>query len=251
MRVARVLIAVLASGVMAPLEPLKADGNESFGSAYRREYWSGYYLGAFAGYGLGPSRFDFTGIATTTRDFEVEGGILGGTAGFNLQIDHVLWGLEADFGWSGIRGSNGNRSGSDCNGPVAFGGTGFLCSTESSVLGTARGRLGWAAGSFLPYFTAGAAFANIKARVGSDPGLSTFGGEREFRAGWTIGGGIEWKHDHTSIKAEYLYVNFANLTCGQQTVAGGAGCSPLTLTNVFLDEHVVRLGLNWHFQRNE
>jgi len=251
---ATAVVAAMASGsalaadlgrpiVKAPIAPVVAPFN-----------WSGFYIGINGGGGWGRSRFDFTGVGTTTGDFDVSGGLIGGTAGFNVQTGSVVWGIEGDIDWSGIRGSNGNRptlpavGGFVCNGPIGAGGTGFTCRTQNDWLGTLRGRLGWAAGNFMPYITGGAAFGNVRARIVSDPLLPVFGGDEETRVGWTAGAGVEWAITPAwSVKAEYLYVDLGTMTCQQQIVVGGAGCSALTTTDVRFQVHTVRAGINYRF----
>ena len=62
-----------------------------------------------------------------------------------------------------------------------------------------RGRLGYAAGRFMPFVTGGAAFGDIRA---STPGL---GGGNTTNAGWTVGAGIEFALvGNWTAKAEYL-----------------------------------------------
>lgn len=87
----------------------------------------------------------------------------GGTAGYNYQAGQWVVGVEGDIDWSGVRGTNGNRSATAvCNGPVAAGGTGFACATENSWIGTVRGRVGFAVNNVLFFGTAGVAFGDVK-----------------------------------------------------------------------------------------
>jgi len=71
--------------------------------------WSGFYIGINGGGGWGQSRHDFVGLGTSTGNYDVSGGLAGGTAGFNVQSGAVVWGIEGDLDWSGIRGTNSNR----------------------------------------------------------------------------------------------------------------------------------------------
>ena len=75
--------------------------------------------------------------------------------------------------------------------------------------GTFRGRLGYALGSnggWLPYVTGGLAVADIKSWDAFWPASSS-----DFRAGWTIGGGIETiLMTNVTFKLEYLYADFGS-----------------------------------------
>ncbi len=60
------------------------------------------------------------------------------------------------------------------------------------------------------------------------------------QAGWTAGAGVEAAFaPNWTAKVEYLYVDFAGLSC----TAGGCG----TGTTVTLTENIVRAGINYKF----
>jgi outer membrane immunogenic protein len=69
--------------------------------------WTGIYLGINGGGDFGQqdpfniitNRFDHASIS-------LSGGTVGGTAGAQLQIAHVLVGIETDLDWAGISGSS-------------------------------------------------------------------------------------------------------------------------------------------------
>jgi outer membrane immunogenic protein len=181
--------------------------------------WSGFYLGINGGGGWGRSTW------TTTGPFDTSGGLVGGTIGYNYQMNQVVLGVEGDIDWANINGSTNT-------GCPAVGGTG--CTTGDNWLSTVRGRLGYAADRFMPYITGGAAFGDIKA---SGPGLT---GTDTTNAGWTLGGGIEFAiAGHWTAKAEYLYVDLGSVSCG---LACGAA-----VQNVNWHANIGRLGLNYRF----
>src|SRR5215468_2271954 len=62
--------------------------------------WSGFYLGINGGGGWGDSAW--TG---QTGTFDVSGGLIGGTLGYNWQFGQTVVGLEGDLQWSDIKGS--------------------------------------------------------------------------------------------------------------------------------------------------
>ena len=74
----------------------------------------------------------------------MSGGLIGGTIGYNWQINRIVVGAEGDIDWSGIRGTT-----------ILLCPPG--CTTRNYWLSTVRGRLGYAFDRFLPYVTAGLA----------------------------------------------------------------------------------------------
>ena len=132
--------------------------------------WNGAYVGLNAGYGFGSSQWTDTVTRASTNKFSTNGGMIGGTVGYNLQLSTVVVGVEGDLDWSGIKGSTTTNCISTCE-------------TSNSWLGTARGRIGYAFDRFLPYFTGGAAFGQVKGSVAG------FGSFSQTQVGWTFGGG--------------------------------------------------------------
>jgi outer membrane immunogenic protein len=177
--------------------------------------WSGLYLGINGGGAWGRSSW------TTPGSFNTTGGFVGGTIGYNYQMDQAVLGIEGDIDWANINGSVSCAAGS--------------CKTNDNWLSTVRGRLGFAADRFMPYVTGGVAFGDIQASL---PG---FAGGSVTNVGWTAGGGIEFAlPGHWSAKAEYLYVDLGNLNCG-------AGSCGTTAQTVSFTANLFRGGLNYRF----
>ncbi len=194
--------------------------------------WTGFYVGAQGGYGWGHSTHcDGTGCnvpGVIYPQFNTSGATLGGTLGFNYQIDNVVLGLEGDYSWADIKGSSPNTAGFGCGG---------RCSTEINGFGTIRGRLGYAFGQFLPYLTGGVAFTNLKASLGNVASGSTM------RTSGTVGAGVEYAFTpNWSAKAEYLYITDPGKFRYGPTTCAAPGC--FTTRN---DYSVFRVGLNYRF----
>ena len=218
----RVVLAVIAAATMAGAAnaadlprrqamPVKAP-------AYLAYSWTGFYVGLNAGYGWG--RSNFQGIPTTGA-FDTSGALLGVTAGYNQQLGNAVLGIEADVDWSDNRGS------------AACGV--FTCSTRNTWLGTARGRIGYAFNSFMPYVTGGAAFGDIKA------GTTGFPGATQTKLGWTLGLGGEFRiAGPWSAKVEYLYADLGKFDCG-------TACTVTPPQNVTFRTNIVRAGINYRF----
>lgn len=184
--------------------------------------WNGFYVGINAGYGFGSSNWRDTVAGVSTGSFDVNGPLIGLTTGYNVQLGGFVFGLEGDFDWSNIKGSSTLNCVSTCE-------------TKNTWLATARGRVGYAFDRFLPYFTAGAAFGEIK---GSVAGLGSF---TETRIGWTLGGGVEYAFAHNfTAKLEYLYVDLGEANCS-------ATCSGGNPFEVSFTTNVVRGGVNYKF----
>jgi len=179
--------------------------------------WSGFYIGINGGGGWGTSQW------TTSGSFNTSGGLIGGTVGYNYQMNQVVLGVEGDIDWANISGTR-----------TAAGVCAFGCTTKDSWLGTVRGRVGYAADRFMPYLTGGLALGDIKASL---PG---FTGGSTTNAGWTIGGGIEFAIvGHWTAKAEYLYVDLGSFNCG-------LSCGAVT-QNVSFTTNLLRGGVNYRF----
>jgi outer membrane immunogenic protein len=178
--------------------------------------WSGFYLGVNGGGEWGRSRWDSTG------GFNLSGGVVGGTAGYNWQVGRAVFGLEGDADWSSLKGTTTTLC------PAG-------CTTNNDWLATVRGRFGYAFDRFVPYVTGGLAVGDIRA---STPG---FAGATQTNAGWTVGGGVEFAlTNNWSAKAEYLHVDLGNLNCG-------FNCGTTASNNVSLRSNTVRAGVNYRF----
>ena len=184
--------------------------------------WTGFYAGINGGGGFGHSDWS---LPAGTSGFDVSGGLVGGTLGYNYQMNRVVLGLEADAAYSTIKGDT--TAGTNIC-------AGISCETRNDWLGTARGRIGYAFNRVLPYVTAGAAFGDVKMSP------TGFGSETDTRFGWTAGGGVEvgisgpW-----TAKVEYLYADLGKANCSAATCG--------TSTDVSFNSSVVRGGINYRF----
>lgn len=185
--------------------------------------WTGLYVGINGGGGWG--RSDWSNAAGSTGGFNVSGGVVGGTVGYNWQMNQAVFGLEGDLDWSNIRGTTTSA--------VCAGGS---CETRNNYLGTVRGRIGYAFDRFLPYLTGGLAVGDIKAEPAAG------GSSSGTKAGWTLGGGLEFAvAGPWTAKVEYLYADLGKESCG-------AGiCNAASSTDVKFHTNLVRAGVNYRF----
>lgn len=70
--------------------------------------WTGFYIGINGGWGFGKSDWTFDNFST--GNFNVNGGVLGATAGFNWQSDWFVAGLEGDADGSWMDGKSAAAS---------------------------------------------------------------------------------------------------------------------------------------------
>lgn len=247
----------------------------AYGSPASAENWSGPYVGINAGFAWADSNAaTSTGCPATnppgyicsisTGSFanaaivDAAGsgsmhpdGVTGGfQAGYNLQNGNFVYGIEADFGGLNLNSSRAASGEWIIAGPATFT-TGS--SIETDWLATARARVGWSISNMLIYATGGLALTDLRVQNFYTDDLAGSGTENssntDLKAGWTVGGGLEMAlDDHWSLRGEYLFVDFNNVsTTGNVTnPANSAFANPLTVSED-LSAHLARAGLNFRF----
>ena len=204
--------------------------------------WTGFYIGIAGGGSLGTS--DHIDAATGRGDtlgYNVKGGLVGGTVGYNWQVSSFVFGLEGDASWVGEYGSafdNGIAGAA----PVAPSiNSPFSSYTKETWLATARARFGYAVNNLLFYGTAGYAAAGVEAGVKDAASNILLASTSGTRSGWTAGGGFEWGFaPNWSAKFEWLYMKFDSAPFNTVMAEGPRSSVPL-------DDNVVRAGINYRF----
>ncbi|HVV94754.1 MAG TPA: outer membrane protein [Hyphomicrobiales bacterium] len=173
--------------------------------------WTGLYLGINGGYGWGRANNN-AGINFSGTD----GGLVGGTLGYNWQWGHLVAGLETDFDWADMSQRN----------------AAVPATARVGWLGTFRGRIGYAMDRVLFYGTGGVAYGDVT--------LSSAGTrDSNTNVGWTVGGGVEFAvWQNLTAKIEYKYVDL-----GRSTVTPAA----LGPTNIGWRGSIVTAGINYKF----
>jgi opacity protein-like surface antigen len=181
--------------------------------------WDGLYIGAHVGYGWGTA--DHTS-GPGFNDMDLSGWLAGVQLGANFTVtDGIVAGIEGDISWSGIGGV--------CD---------ITCNTvgithDIDWVGSLRGRLGFDGGAFMPYVTAGVAFASATRDA---PNLAP--ADTQTHVGWTAGAGVEFMAaENVSLNLEWRYTDL-----GEAEYDTG-GIPP----TIDLQFHQIRAGLNWHF----
>lgn len=189
--------------------------------------WTGFYVGANAGYGFGgDDKVGFHSFGSYLGRFgklDGSGFVGGGQIGYNYQFDpNWVVGLEADF------------QGADVN--DSFRTDAASASSKINWYGTVRPRIGYAFDTTMIYATGGLAYGHIKYK-GSVTGVGSFD-EDKTKAGWTVGAGVEHAFtDHVTAKLEYQYVDLGSSTMGGDILS----------TKASSNFHAIKVGLNYKF----
>jgi outer membrane immunogenic protein len=204
--------------------------------------WSGFYIGVAGGGSLGTSTHidAATGLGDTVG-YNVKGGLVGGTLGYNWQVSNIVVGFEGDASWVGQYGSNFD------DGPIGLGFVDangrplFTSFTKETWVATARGRLGYAVNNLLFYGTGGYAAAGVEAGVKDSNTGALLASATSTRSGWTAGGGFEWGFAPSwSAKFEWVYMKFDSAPLNTLAAEGPRSSVPF-------DDNVVRAGINYRF----
>jgi high affinity Mn2+ porin len=191
--------------------------------------WTGFYLGGHVGYGGG-------NFGPGTNPLPAQGvffphsvtGLIGGyQAGYVRQLsNHVVLGIEADASFP-----------SPLDAPAL---TPAPFNTTLDYVGTLRGRIGYAFGTWLPYATGGFAWGHSHVNI-NDGGGSIISSPGQYQTGWTAGAGVEFAvSGNWSVKVEYDYIDLTRRMYD---------LSAFGLPGVTVDPkiHLVKLGLNYRF----
>jgi high affinity Mn2+ porin len=218
---------VLATGGLASAADLPSGISVKAPVAAAIFDWTGLYIGGHVGYGNGSFGPGTSPLPSQTIFFPhtPTGLIAGYQAGYNLQLpNRVVLGAEADLSF--ISPLDRARLV-----PSPF-------NTTFDYFATARGRVGYAFGTWLPYVTGGLAWGQTKVDINAADGNRP-SSMRLSHVGWTAGIGLEiavgggW-----STKIEYDYVDLARRTYGLRDAM-------LPDLNVAPGFNTVKVGLNY------
>jgi outer membrane immunogenic protein len=223
--------------------------------------WTGCYGGGNVGGVLAdvnvqwtadPVNFGGAGAAADVNDFgstifHPTGAAAGAQLGCNYQFGQYVFGVETDFGYTGIDSARTITSPAINQPPFTVTET-----AKSDFLATMRGRVGLISGpdgSWLFYGTGGVAIAGVhfgdQACFPLGIGGCNIATADQTKLGWTVGTGAEWAFaPQWSVKVEYLYVTFGLVSSTSTNTL-----NPLAtiIHDHTLTENIGRVGVNWHF----
>lgn len=211
--------------------------------------WTGFYVGADAGYAWGKSKWrnnwssaEPLGPNQQYFDYDPDGAVLGGHVGYNYQFDGgFVVGAEIDAAGSWMKGDNVELQ--DPNGTInpAYSGN-----SKVQFQGSGRLRLGYAYDRFLPYITGGVAVAHYK--YGWDNNFPDSYSDSDTRVGWTVGAGLEYAiTDNWLVRAQYLYSDYGDDDHGDYHGSRGKIGDGYARYNIDLKTHTATIGISYKF----
>lgn len=226
--------------------------------------WNGFYVGGSFGVGIGDGNVTNNpsvtgGLANIVSSFPADGNsrsrgfMYGGQVGFNRQINWAVLGIEVEFDGSTIKSDSAASS-------RVLGNTASATSSQNlKWLSLVQGRLGYAAGHWMPFISGGLAFGKVQTDVatsGRTLGINCLVGcgsisDSQVKTGWTIGGGVEAAlNQFWSFKAQYNYVDLGSANGaynGTGTTLGPGTTRSSFAYNSDYRFHIIKAGINYHF----
>jgi outer membrane immunogenic protein len=214
--------------------------------------WSGGYIGAEAGYGLGHTRWP---DASSDGKFDIHGELAGVTIGANAQAGSLVFGVEGEWMWTGLRGGQAIVTGAN---PART----TNIESKANWLAIAAARAGFVvADRLMIYGKAGVAIAEERHTFNfaeASPGNLISGslGANAVHTGAVGGVGAEYAlGGNWSAKIEYDYIRMmaqAFSATGSVTSTGaplfGAPIAAVQRADGnSQDMHLVKVGVNYHF----
>ena len=218
----------------APASDLQAslkDGGDG-GYAPTGFKWTGFYGGLLTGANWGTP--DFTFLNGTDTNPEFAGYMIGGQAGYDVQLGHVVVGIAADTAFTDAEG-----------GQACPNGIFFTCTSKLEQLSMLTGRIGLAHNRALVYVKGGVAFGDVTLGFTPNGGdavealqlLDPASSASKTMTGWTAGAGMEFAFmDGWSASAEYMYYDL-----------GKERFDADTPFDADVTGNTVRFGLNYRF----
>ena len=210
--------------------------------------WTGFYIGAFGGYGAGNASITPDAFLTSLGSYPVtldpRGGFVGADIGYNYQTaSGFVYGAVADIAWADLTGTtcvdvhfcSGSPTDSYARGTVQW-------------LSTLRAKAGFAVtNDALLYATGGLAVAGTR---GYDSYVDSVNGMTAYatHVGWTIGAGLDYRLTSSLfLEAEYLYADLGTQNYNYSI----SPTSPLfgtdLATNVDLKVNLFKAGIGYKF----
>lgn len=186
--------------------------------------WTGPYVGGQIGGAWGTGNLNAVlfdpfvpALVAASTSGTPSGVIGGGHAGYLYQINQWVLGIEGS-----VDGASLNNTAAAAF-PGVFGGSVLVANSSLDVVGTIRGKTGFAWDRVLIYGTGGLAFGGFSTNlslVGNAPLFGATFNPSNTRVGWTAGGGLQYAvTDNWWIFTEYRYTNVGSINFNNAVVA--------------------------------
>lgn len=203
--------------------------------------WTGFYIGGHGGGGWGDSDWDWNSVTLYGKGplpgavynrydggSSPSGGLGGIQAGYNLQLQNLVLGLEGSLSWASLEDSYTVDT--------------ITSTTEITWLGDVSLRAGLALDRLLIFAKTGVAWGGFE-----HDAIGSFNvpwhAATDNQVGWLIGGGLEFALSNAwSAKVEYNYIDFfdnGSFVLGSNLGQAGIGADQSV--------SVVKAGLNYRF----
>jgi outer membrane immunogenic protein len=243
---AAIAVAALASSGVAQADRYVAPGRVVVEAP---STWSGLYFGLQAGYSF--SDIDVSAETFAGAPFPAAGpwsvdpgrAIFGGQLGYQHQFGLIVLGVEGSL-LSTFRDDGDHVA---CPG-VGWAVAGSQCHNRVDDILSVGGRVGWAAGKWMPYFTGGYATSGYRLAITNPPNGAPGGIAGNGRnTGYYLGGGIDWMVAKDWILGlEYRHYEFDEdrqfLFTGGGAIGGGNAVTDPTVDTI-------ALRVSWKFHR--
>ena len=187
-------------------------------------------------------------VASGSNSTSADSWLAGAHAGYNWQRGATVYGFEADLSATDLksRTSGGHPFPAVVEPGDAANTTGLI-----DWYGTLRGRLGFSTGPALFYGTAGLAYGNASLNSNfTTAGLSLHSQTSPLRAGWVVGGGIEYLlRPDLSLNFGYQYVDIGTVSLTSSAVSE-LGVRIGQSASAHAQFQVATVGFSWHFRAN-
>jgi len=199
----------------------------------------------------GVARAGSLGLRTQTGTGSASSWLAGAVAGYNWQQGSLVYGVESDLSGTNLKSEVVNGF-SSANLPPSFVPPSFDTTANVDWYGTVRGRLGWAAGSFLFYGTGGLAYGKVDLGTSFNPGTLTVlnaaslnGQVSSVKVGWVAGAGVDYMWTPNLIlKLQYQYVDLGSVNL---VTSGGILSQITSSASAHAQFQAVTLGAVWRF----
>jgi outer membrane immunogenic protein len=228
----RVLVSAAAAALIASTAgAADLPSYEAYGTppAPQGVNWSGFYIGSQLGWAWGNGDAEFDNGAPSLN-YDPNGFVIGGHAGYNYQWGSLVAGVEGDIEWADVDG------GSDSSGAGITSSGSIEMNWDASI----RARIGGAFQRALLYTTAGAAIGGFDVDGGPVGASTSSFSSTEW--GWTAGAGVEYAiMPNITTRVEYRYTDFGKVEGSVAPAFAG------TDESVDFSTQTVRAGLSYKF----